>query len=50
MTGRTFTYSFLIYVAILGFIFFGTVPDRWTIIGALVIMMAGLIIWKRDQR
>lgn len=45
-----FTYSFLIYVATWGYLLFGTVPDRWTIIGALVIMGAGLIIWKREQR
>lgn len=45
-----FTYSFLIYVAIWGYLLFGTVPDRWTIMGAIVIMGAGLIIWKREQR
>ncbi len=44
-----FTYSFLIYVAIFGYVLFGTVPDFWTIMGALVIMGAGLIIWKREQ-
>lgn len=45
-----FTYSFLIYVAIWGYLLFGTVPDGWTITGALVIMAAGLIIWKREQQ
>ncbi|MDB0052791.1 DMT family transporter [Ascidiaceihabitans sp.] len=45
-----FTYSFLIYVAIWGYLFFGTIPDFWTMIGAIVIMCAGLIIWKREQR
>jgi drug/metabolite transporter (DMT)-like permease len=45
-----FTYSFLIYVAIWGYVLFGTVPDFWTIIGAIVIMGAGLIIWKREQK
>jgi drug/metabolite transporter (DMT)-like permease len=45
-----FTYSFLIYVAVLGYIFFGTVPDSATIMGAIVIMGAGLIIWKREQK
>ena len=45
-----FTYSFLIYVAIWGFMFFGTIPDLWTIVGAIVIMIAGLIIWKREQK
>ncbi|KHA50483.1 DMT family transporter [Sulfitobacter geojensis] len=44
-----FTYSFLIYVAIWGYLLFGTVPDFWTLIGAFVIMLAGLIIWKREQ-
>lgn len=45
-----FTYSFLIYVAIWGYLLFGTVPDSGTILGAIVIMGAGLIIWKREQR
>ncbi|MFK7751391.1 MAG: DMT family transporter [Sedimentitalea sp.] len=45
-----FTYSFLIYVAIGGYLLFGTVPDFWTVMGALVIMCAGLIIWKREQK
>lgn len=45
-----FTYSFLIYVAIWGYLLFGTVPDFWTIMGAMVIMCAGLIIWKREQK
>lgn len=45
-----FTYSFLIYVAIWGYLFFGTVPDSGTLMGAVVIMGAGLIIWKREQK
>ena len=45
-----FTYSFLIYAAVWGYLLFGTVPDRETILGALVIMTAGLIIWKRDKK
>ena len=44
-----YTYSFMIYVAIWGYLLFGNVPDRWTIIGALVIIGSGLIIWKREQ-
>ncbi|WP_299417809.1 DMT family transporter [uncultured Sulfitobacter sp.] len=45
-----FTYSFLIYVAIWGYLLFGTIPDSATIMGAIVIMGAGLIIWKREQK
>ncbi|QUJ78169.1 DMT family transporter [Sulfitobacter albidus] len=44
-----FTYSFLIYVAIWGYLLFDTVPDRATLTGAGVIMIAGLIIWKRER-
>ncbi|WP_170604010.1 DMT family transporter [Ruegeria arenilitoris] len=45
-----FTYSFLIYVAIWGYLFFGTVPDGSTLAGAALIMTAGLIIWKREKK
>jgi len=45
-----FTYTFLIYVAIWGYLLFGTIPDAKTIMGAIVIMGAGLIIWKREQK
>ena len=45
-----FTYSFLIYVSIFGYVLFDTLPDQWTVLGAMVIMGAGLIIWKREQK
>lgn len=45
-----FTYSFLIYVAIWGYLLFGSVPDGGTVLGAIIIMAAGLIIWKREQK
>lgn len=44
-----YTYSFMIYVAIWGYLLFGDIPDQWTILGALVIIGSGLIIWKREQ-
>ena len=44
-----FTYSFLLFVAIWGYLLFGTVPDFGTILGAAVIMCAGLLIWRREQ-
>jgi drug/metabolite transporter (DMT)-like permease len=45
-----FTYSFLVFVAIWGYLLFGTVPDSGTISGAIVIMSAGLIIWRKEQK
>lgn len=44
-----FSYSFLIYLAISGWLVFGTVPDAQTLIGAGVIALAGLVIWWRDR-
>lgn len=44
-----FSYSFLIYLAISGFLVFGTVPDAMTLMGAVVIAGAGLIIWWRER-
>jgi drug/metabolite transporter (DMT)-like permease len=44
-----YTYSFMIYVSIWGYLVFGDVPDQWTLLGALVIIGSGLIIWKREQ-
>lgn len=44
-----YTYSFMIYVAIWGYLLFGDIPDLWTIFGAFVIIGSGLIIWKREQ-
>ena len=45
-----FTYSFLVFVAIWGYLLFGTVPDTSTILGAIVIMSAGLMIWGKERR
>jgi drug/metabolite transporter (DMT)-like permease len=45
-----FTYSFLVFVAIWGYLLFGTVPDMGTIFGAIIIMSAGLIIWRRERK
>lgn len=43
-----FTYSFLVYLTVLSFLIFGHVPSVWTLIGAGIIMLSGLIIWHRE--
>lgn len=45
-----FTYSFMIYVSVLGYLAFGDVPDAYTLLGAGIIVIAGLTIWKREQK
>jgi drug/metabolite transporter (DMT)-like permease len=43
-----YSYSALIFAALLGVIFFAELPDTWTVAGALVIAGAGLYVWHRE--
>lgn len=44
----TFDYSYLIFAAFWGYVFFGEVPDRTTITGICLIVFAGLLVLKAD--
>ena len=43
-----FGYSFIIYMTFWSMVVFGHLPDQWTVLGALVIVIAGLVIWFRE--
>ena len=45
-----YTYSFMIYLVIASYLIWGEIPDGWTVIGAIVIVLSGLIIWKRAEQ
>jgi len=45
-----FAYVGIIFAAGWGILFFDTFPDRWTVLGALVIVAAGLYVWHRETR
>lgn len=45
-----FSYVGLIYAGVWGMLLFDEVPDRWTVVGALVIAGAGLYVWHRETR
>ncbi|WP_254684879.1 DMT family transporter [Tateyamaria omphalii] len=45
-----YTYSFLLYLALASYLIFGDVPDGWTLLGAAIIVVSGLIIWRRTAR
>ncbi len=45
-----FIYTQMIWAIILGLILFGHMPDRWTIVGATLIVASGLYIWHRERR
>ena len=43
-----FAYSGLLFATIWGFLFFGELPDRWSIVGGILIAFAGFYVWYRD--
>ena len=43
-----YAYSGLIFAATWGVLFFDEWPDIWTVVGALVIAMAGIYVWHRE--
>ena len=43
-----FAYSFIVFMAGWGYLVFGDLPDQHTILGAMIIVVAGLIIWWRE--
>ena len=45
-----FGYTSLIWAALWGWMFWGVLPDRWTVLGAVIIVAAGLYIWSREIR
>jgi len=44
-----FAYSQLLWSGSLGYVIFGNVPDRWTLIGAIVIIGSGLYTAHRER-
>jgi len=45
-----FNYVHLLWATVLGWLVFGQLPDRWTVIGALVICASGLYVFHREAR
>ena len=44
-----FIYTNLLFTTIWGVVLFGNFPDFWTIVGALIIIAAGIYVWARDR-
>ena len=44
-----FGYSFILYLTVWSFFVFDHVPDQWVIVGAVIIVAAGLMIWHRER-
>ena len=44
-----FTYFDLIFASILGIIFFSEYPDVYVLLGAIIIVTAGIYLWRREN-
>lgn len=45
-----FGYAFIIYLTIWSYFLFEHLPDRWTVAGAVIIVVAGMVIWVRERQ
>lgn len=45
-----FKYSALLWATLIGYLMFGELPDTWTLIGAVVIVLTGLYVLHRETR
>jgi drug/metabolite transporter (DMT)-like permease len=43
-------YSFIIFLTVWSYFLFEHLPDRWTVLGAIVIVTAGMVIWFRERQ
>ncbi|MEJ1991099.1 MAG: DMT family transporter [Maritimibacter sp.] len=49
-TVAPFSYVGLLFATLWGAIFFGNFPDRATLIGAAIVVVAGIYVWHRETR
>ena len=44
-----YSYSFIIWMTLSNYLVFNQPPDQWTLLGAAVVIAAGLVIWFRER-
>lgn len=44
-----YTYSYLLWTALVGLTVFGERPDAWAVLGAGVIVASGIYVWRRER-
>jgi drug/metabolite transporter (DMT)-like permease len=48
---QPFTYTLLVWAVVIGYLVFGDLPDRWTVLGALIVVGAGsYAAWREHVR
>ena len=46
---QPYSYTLLVWAAVMGWLAFGDVPDGWTIFGAAIVVASGLYTWHHDR-
>lgn len=44
------SYAQLVYAALIDLTIFGAIPDRWTVVGAAIILAGGALLWLGSKR
>jgi drug/metabolite transporter (DMT)-like permease len=47
---QPFNFAQLLWAAIAGYLVFGDLPDKFTLVGGTIIVSAGLIVWYRERQ
>lgn len=47
---QPYSYSLLVWAAVLGVLVFGDIPDGWTIAGGGIVVLGGLYSWYQDRQ
>jgi len=45
-----FMYTQIVWMILVGFLFFGDVPDLWTVVGAAIVVASGLFVFAGEAR
>jgi drug/metabolite transporter (DMT)-like permease len=46
---QPYSYSLLVWAAVLGALVFGDIPDGWTVAGGAIVVLSGIYSWSRDR-
>jgi len=46
---QPFNYTMLVWATLIGFLVFDDLPDHFTVIGAVIIVISGLYAWHRER-
>lgn len=47
---QPYSYTLFVWAVVVGFLFFGDLPDAWTLAGAAIIITSGIYIWHRERQ